>query len=734
MISIALILSSIGCLALAVLVLLRGKNSINLLFAGICLCFAVWSITILRFLNTESVSAAFIYAKLYYLAAATFALLLLLFAMVFPEGKKLRKKTVYVIIAGSAVTMLPLILFRGYITESISISAGNNLVYVDKPSYILFSAYFLLYFYIAITIAIKKYIRGDDHEKVQVGAYAFGILLNSIPGVMTNLILPYYGNYRYIWIGPLCSIFFLGLTSYGIIRYKLFDIRFYVVRALAYSMSVLVLSFLYIAPLMYVVTWSVGIRLTPVSFWVGLIAATVVAYYYQSLRNQFDQLSARLFFRHDYNPEQFIAQLNRAVVTNLDLRSMLTKASDIIATNYNAEYCYFMLDDDAPGSMRFFGQSGCGIKQDDALQIRKHIDKTPDRLLITDYVADTDGKLKALLRRNNIAVIGRLSNTNPEGTTGSYLVLGPKKGGNMYNARDTLILETISDGLVVAILNALRFEEIQNFNITLQRRIDDATAQLRRTNAKLKLLDETKDDFISMASHQLRTPLTSVKGYLSMVLDGDAGKVTPLQRQMLDQAYVSSQRMVFLIADLLNVSRLKTGKFVIEPSRVDLSEIVAEEVHQLTETAKNRSLTLQYDRPAAFPELMLDETKIRQVIMNFIDNAIYYTPTGGKIEVELVETPVSVKLFVRDNGIGVPRIEQPHLFTKFYRAGNARRARPDGTGLGLFMAKKVIVAQGGTLVFDSKEGRGSTFGFIFAKNKLAVPAPSKPKSKSTAVA
>ena len=224
-----------------------------------------------------------------------------------------------------------------------------------------------------------------------------------------------------------------------------------------------------------------------------------------------------------------------------------------------------------------------------------------------------------------------------------------------------------------------------------------------------------------MASHQLRTPLTSVKGYLSMVLEGDAGKVNPTQTKMLHQAFSSSQRMVFLITDLLNVSRLKTGKFVIESTPVDLSKLVEEEVAQLVETAQVKNIKLTYDKPADFPVLMLDETKTRQVGMNFIDNAIYYTPSGGNIKVELIDKPTTVELRVIDDGMGVPKAEQHHLFTKFYRATNARKARPDGTGLGLFMAKKVIAAEGGSIIFESNEGQGSTFGFVFSKAKLKPP-------------
>jgi signal transduction histidine kinase len=344
-----------------------------------------------------------------------------------------------------------------------------------------------------------------------------------------------------------------------------------------------------------------------------------------------------------------------------------------------------------------------------------------ERLIVVDELGSSHGELQRILQKSNIAVLARIAPSLNEDGIG-YLMLGPKKSGNIYTPQDRRVLEIITNALVIALQNALRYEQIESFNMTLQEKVDDATRKLRRTNEKLKTLDETKDDFISMASHQLRTPLTSVKGYLSMVLEEDAGKLTKMQREMLGQAFLSSQRMVYLIADLLNVSRLKTGKFIIETAPVNLADVVEQELVQLEETAAARSLTLQYDKPDHFPEIMLDETKIRQVIMNFADNAIYYTPAGGRITVQLLDKGSTVEFRVVDTGIGVPRNEQPHLFTKFYRAGNARQARPDGTGLGLFMAKKVVLAQGGSLLFESKEGKGSTFGFVFSKARVAVPS------------
>lgn len=292
------------------------------------------------------------------------------------------------------------------------------------------------------------------------------------------------------------------------------------------------------------------------------------------------------------------------------------------------------------------------------------------------------------------------------------LVVGYDTPVTELSETDTKLLDRLSESIGVALDNKLLFEQNQH-----------VLRQLKESNAKLVALDEAKDDFISMASHQLRTPLTSVKGYTSMVLEGDAGKLTPNQKKLLTQSFFSAQRMVYLIADLLNVSRLKTGKFVVEATPVNLATVVEEELAQLKETAAARSLELIYKKPRKFTEVMLDETKTRQVIMNFVDNAIYYTPSGGHIEVKLTETPTTIEFRVTDDGIGVPKREQAHLFTKFYRAGNARKARPDGTGLGLFMAKKVVIVQGGSIIFESKEGKGSTFGFVLSKHRLAQAAP-----------
>ena len=291
------------------------------------------------------------------------------------------------------------------------------------------------------------------------------------------------------------------------------------------------------------------------------------------------------------------------------------------------------------------------------------------------------------------------------------LFIGNKRSGQMYNEKDLHLLATASDELALAIQNSLRFGEIQHFNDTLKEKVAGATEKLRRTNRELQRLDEAKDEFVSVASHQLRTPLTSIKGYISMVMEGDAGKINDQQKKLLSEAYSSSERMVHLISDFLSVSRLQTGKFIIDTQPIDLDDLIRHEVETMQAIAASHTQKLEYIRPVSRYKIMVDEAKLQQVVMNFIDNAVYYSRPNTTIKVTLQYIKGEAIFTVKDTGIGVPEAEQEKLFSKFFRASNARKQRPDGTGVGLYLAKRVVTAHEGQIIFSSKEGKGSTFGF-----------------------
>ena len=265
---------------------------------------------------------------------------------------------------------------------------------------------------------------------------------------------------------------------------------------------------------------------------------------------------------------------------------------------------------------------------------------------------------------------------------------------------------------MLAYVNLIMFFTMENPDLKLLQRSESV-------NQKNKKVNIAKDEFMSIASHQLRTPVTTIEGYSDMLVRGDFGKLTKEQEKAIKQINKSAANMSGAIKDFLDISRIQTGHFVLTKTGANIKEVVEKRVRQLQSLAdeKEVKVSVHYDKKLP-SEVLIDADKVSQVVMNFIDNAIYYTQSKRKVAIDLVVRGEHLVFTVEDEGIGVPAKEQSNLFSKFYRASNARTTRPDGTGIGLFLAKKIIVAHGGTIIFSSIEGRGSVFGFSLPLDKL----------------
>lgn len=316
-----------------------------------------------------------------------------------------------------------------------------------------------------------------------------------------------------------------------------------------------------------------------------------------------------------------------------------------------------------------------------------------------DQVPELRGCLRQIALTTKVNTICLCPLSSREGNVG-LMVVGLHELKDKINIYRLEFISSMTATIGMAINNSL-----------LQDATHEYTSRLKRANQRLHELDNAKDNFLSMASHQLRTPLTSIKGFLSMVLEGDLGKINPRQQEFLSDAYVSTDRMVNLIGDLLNISRMSANRFFIDWSLVDVVELVKHELGNLQITANSRKISLVLKTPEQpLPLTYMDSGKTKQVIMNIIDNAIYYTKKGT-VTVTIGYERGHIVVKVKDPGIGIPHKEQSNVFNKFYRSDNAKHMRPDGTGLGLFLAKRIIEEQGGTMIFSSIEGHGSTFGF-----------------------
>ena len=590
-------------------------------------------------------------------------------------------------------------LLTGLSSEYVIVASNMqpNGVYIPIVSlmpYIGYAAFFGLFSSLYSYAFWRKIQRSAHVRRKQIWFAYGGMLLSSFVAFLTNLFLPLIGIGDYIWAGPASSFIYALSYAFAMKRYRLFDVRRFALRAVVYVIALSVLVVIYAFVMGVVRRVIEQVLHTPISSDLFYTIMTVIAVFlYEPLKRLFDRYTKRVFFKNDYEIQDVIDQLGGRLLRANTRQDIADHAIKILRTTLLTDQVGVVMNDAHDARSHEFNEIFGSIR----LNIVA-VDNEQISLVLSTWMRTNEYELVASIKIQSRDI--------------GWIVLGPKRSGNAYTEQDIALVGIASDEIAIAMESALQYEQIQEFNNTLQARVKDATDQLRGTNKKLRAIDASKDEFISMASHQLRTPLTSIKGYISMMLEGDLGDISPQQRKALEEAYNSSQRMVYLIGDFLNLSRLQTGRFELERADVSLPDIIAEEIAQLRATAQTRGVALQYESPVDFPLLSVEENKIRQVMMNFIDNAIYYArPEGGEITVSLVDHPHHVSFRVRDNGIGVPAHERPHLFAKFYRAANARKARPDGTGIGLYMAKKVILAHGGSIIFESKEGQGSEFGF-----------------------
>ena len=692
---------------------IHGK--INKIFFIFAILVALWSL----FVNVSANTPEIIFSRLVDVFGISVAMLLLIFILNYPESdNRLSVKYLQYVIVTINFLLSPLILFTPLIVSSIEYT--NNLVIPINGVWAWL--YFLVLFgqiIVGAIIMLYKffwvYKKGSEKRR-QIFFVIFGIIVSAL--IILLSFIPFFidANNTYLidFMAPLAVMVFIFFIAYGIMKGGLFDVRLAIVRSVTYSMLIVTLASIY-AGLTFAASslFSFGQASFEQTVFSVVISLGLV-FLFQPLKKFFDKITNRIFYKDNYNTDDFFAKLNKVLGFTTDLRGLLERTAIEIGTTLKGDQAFFYINTDDGHYISAGTPKHKQLPQSDATQLNKVV-KSKNEIIIASLMNDAD-PINRLMTSHRIELILPLMQGSD---VIGYLCLGEHKTSS-YTNRDIKVLNTISNELIIAIQNALAVQEIREFNITLQQRIANATRELRSSNAQLRHLDKAKDEFLSMASHQLRTPLTSVKGYISMVLEGDTGKVNADQKKLLNEAFVNSEHMVGLINDFLNVSRIQTGKFTMEKVPTDLCKVVTQELESLKPSATSRQLKFDFKPPVDFPILDIDEGKIRQVIMNFSDNSLYYSKQDTKITINLSVEGENAVFTVKDTGIGVPKSEQDELFTKFYRASNAKKQRPDGTGVGLFLAKKIIDGHGGKIIFESVEGKGSTFGFSLPITKLVA--------------
>ncbi|MDR1300475.1 MAG: hypothetical protein LBK50_02090 [Candidatus Nomurabacteria bacterium] len=664
------------CVVQGVIVMARPADRLlNTFFLLLTIFGASWAVWIGIFLINDYGSLSQLATSIHYVSSIMLTWAFVQFAFAFVvENNTMR-------IAMALITIVPSITLAAvsiwYPSALFSIDFLNKSVTTISDAGYSFAIYYVLYFILTLAIFVYGTIKAKSRLlRNRTQLMTIGSLVSMAFGGFFNLLLPFLGNWSLVWLGPLSAFIFLSIACYSIVRYRVFGKKLVVGRFFAYTIVLMLLTLLFAVFAVVINSYIDG---TPYVIAVSSVFI-VLAIIFQLLIGVIDR-SINRFFANTLLSGKLFDSISRLAIDNIDIQKMLDKITQTITKSSKSSYAMIRMN---VANREFTSHSQTRhISDEEFDEIFGAFRKRKTGVIITEEVNNKE-RLYRVLESNSISVVSILRDNETHHIVG-VLIIGQEKP-TLYSDKEITALSAICDVIVIAV-----------------------------RNSELSMLDKTKDEFMSIASHQLRTPLTSIQGYASMVVDGDFGRVNDEQLHALNEIVASSRRMTVLVDDLLNVSRLQSGKFVLAKTEVNLSELVKSEVDQVAILAASHGVKVVYDDKKwdKIPSVTMDAAKIGEVMSNMIDNAIFYSRSGSTVDVLLDynKADETVGFRVRDHGIGVPKKDQEELFTKFFRASNSRTLRPDGTGIGLFLAKKVVTEHGGEIIFSSVEGQGSTFGF-----------------------
>jgi len=662
------------------------KSASHILLTILTVIIAAWSITNYFSLNASTPSDTLFWIRIVMAVTAPLGPVIFLLVHTFPQNVlKLSRGYLAAIvlwsIALAALSFTPLIFSRVEII-------GETITPVPGPAIPLFALTFIGFSVSAFVYLVKKYRHADGLLKLQLRYFLVGILITFSLEIAVFIGINVLHVSWIVAIGPLMSLILVGCLMYAIVKHRLMDIRMVVARAVSYTLLTTIIFAIYGGVLYFIGNLFLESDITFKQFGLFLGVALLLAFTFSSLRGLLERYTDSFLFQENYAPEEFLSRISYILSINLELTNLTKKVAQDIKDTLHVEGVLFIFNEE---------------KNKLLLENLKRLSSS-----VSIFEELPEGAEKDYLRSLEIGAAVRLQEQKK---LVGYLLLGYKKTGGLFTNNDVTVLNALGPQLAIAIGNAQRYEEIERFSLKLKKEILEATHELRETNSKLKEIDIKKNEFISMAAHELRAPLTAVRGFLSMVIDGDTGPINEKTSEFLRDSLVSSERMIRLVNNMLDVGRIEEGRLTITLSDFSLSG-VAKSVHaEFQGEAMSRQLEFRIDRPDELVDsVYADEDKVHEVIVNLVSNAIKYTEHGSVIVKLSNPNPQNIRLEVIDTGMGITDEEQKKLFKKFYRV-QSNVGKTIGTGLGLYISKLLILRFGGTIGLNSVSGKGSTFWF-----------------------
>lgn len=690
---------------LALLLFSKGlKNITNFLFALFVLGAAIWPFAIGLFLLSETIFSAYLWDKIIYVSGTIVPVSFIFFANLFTQ-KRWPKPIISFLYVILPVCLTFLLFFSDLFIKNIDLTTGNKSVQLGV-AYTLWVIYFCSYMATGAFQLFARYRKSAGLEKLQLSYILLALFFPVVGALPFNIFLPLFGNYNLIYIGPIFLTIMVAVISYAIIRHRLMDIRFVAARAVAYSLLLIIISGFYVGATFVLSSMLLGITagVNQMIIYTGL--TVFVALSFDRLKVLVEKLTDRIFFKGRYDFQNLLSILGKIMAEKIELAELSNQFLQTLISQMRI----------SKGILIVLGRGINSIYETITVGYPEKIDLTFEKIsnffafsqtIIFDELEEN--RLKQILRELNV---GMLRVLRAENQIVGVLILSEKSSGEAYSDQDLKVVEILAPEIAVAIQNSLSYDKIKKFNVVLSEEIRKATADLQEANRRLKALDHLKDDFVSVASHELRTPMAAIRSYAWMALHRSDVPLSKTLEKYLARILLSTERLINLVDDMLNVSRIESGRMEVHPEPVDLIPLIKDiidEVYYSKSEEKNIQFVIS-DKPV--PKVLADPERLREVFLNLVGNSLKFTPQGGKIAFDFFISGSVVETSVKDSGVGISPTDIPKLFHKFERLDTnyTAAATSGGTGLGLYISKHLIELMHGR-IWVSSEGlnKGTTF-------------------------
>jgi len=679
----------------------------------------LWILTVFLFFYSDNPSFVLWTGRASFAVALFTLLLLFRFIILFPkEIKKISNSFFLKILELTTIIFTLITLFTPLVIKDEVITGVMQRETVYGFLYPLWVFYFAILSLFSILIPISQYKKLEGGvEKKQILYVFLGICFAVIFSFVSFIALTGIGiNDAEVYGAPIALLVLFSLTSHAILRHRLMDIAVATGKIATYFFTFL--SVCFIAFFLIVVNNYLEIA----ENYLVILVAIISAMLFQPLFLFFEKLASRYLYYSFYSSQKVLNDLGKNLVKILDIDELSDLTTKTIMETMKLDRAVILLRDEK--TKKFDVKRNFGFKEENGISLVKdsflteHLKKTQKPLvyeefnaMMSDAKSEEEKKKIENLRKNMQKIEAALCNLliSKDEVIG-MIVLGEKISKDPYTQQDVELLDNLCKQISISFQNAKLYSEVQDFSENLEKKVDEQVKELRVAYKKLQRLDKIKTEFMSIVSHQLRTPLSIIKGHLSMIEEGVYDNNKEKKKEILTNVYKANERLITLVNDVLNISRIQSGKVEIHKEETSIEKIIEETIEKMQKPAEDKGVKITFSKPKEdIPLLNIDTNKIENILINLIDNALKYTPQG-EITISLQKEEKDIKIEIKDTGDGMTKEEIEKLFETFSRGEAGKKHWIQGSGLGLYIAKQFVEMHEGKIWATSEgEGKGSQF-------------------------